>query len=163
MLAFKVVVYLSVAIPIMMMDDINAISKKLILAIITSIFILSISKYRLFNKFIKSLMLLCIMYFPFKFILIYNNKNLKIFSIILIIICAIIFIKILFNIVKDIKDIIKKERYIKQEEERKKIINNFGELIKGLELDKAIALLEIEIPKLQEGETKEIYKKGLSN
>ena len=162
MLAFKVVVYLSVAIPIMMMDDINAISKKLILAIITSIFILSISKYRLFNKFIKSLMLLCIMYFPFKFILIYNNKNLKIFSIILIIICAIIFIKILFNIVKDIKDIIKKERYIKQEEERKKIINNFGELIKGLELDKAIALLEIEIPKLQEGETKEIYKKGLS-
>ena len=77
MLAFKVVVYLSVAIPIMMMDDINAISKKLILAIITSIFILSISKYRLFNKFIKSLMLLCIMYFPFKFILIYNNKNLK--------------------------------------------------------------------------------------
>lgn len=159
MLAFKVVVYLSVAIPIMMMDDINAISKKLILAIITSIFILSISKYRLFNKFIKSLMLLCIMYFPFKFILIYNNKNLKIFSIILIIICAIIFIKILFNIVKDI---IKKERYIKQEEERKKIINNFGELIKGLELDKAIALLEIEIPKLQEGETKEIYKKGLS-
>ena len=162
MLAFKVVVYLSVASPIMMMDDINAISKKLILAIITSIFILSISKYRLFNKFIKSLMLLCIMYFPFKFILIYNNKNLKIFSIILIIICAIIFIKILFNIVKDIKDIIKKERYIKQEEERKKIINNFGELIKGLELDKAIALLEIEIPKLQEGETKEIYKKGLS-
>ncbi len=162
MLAFKVVVYLSVAIPIMMMDDINAISKKLILAIITSIFILSISKYRLFNKFIKSLMLLCIIYFPFKFILIYNNKNLKIFSIILIIICAIIFIKILFNIVKDIKDIIKKERYIKQEEERKKIINNFGELIKGLELDKAIALLEIEIPKLQEGETKEIYKKGLS-
>lgn len=162
MLAFKVVVYLSVAIPIMMMDDINAISKKLILAIITSIFILSISKYRLFNKFIKSLMLLCIMYFPFKFILIYNNKNLKIFSIILIIICAIIFIKILFNIVKDIKDIIKKERYIKQEEERKKIINNFGELIKGLELDEAIALLEIEIPKLQEGETKEIYKKGLS-
>ena len=159
MLAFKVVVYLSVAIPIMMMDDINAISKKLILAIITSIFILSISKYRLFNKFIKSLMLLCIIYFPFKFILIYNNKNLKIFSIILIIICAIIFIKILFNIVKDI---IKKERYIKQEEERKKIINNFGELIKGLELDKAIALLEIEIPKLQEGETKEIYKKGLS-
>lgn len=107
-------------------------------------------------------MLLCIMYFPFKFILIYNNKNLKIFSIILIIICAIIFIKILFNIVKDIKDIIKKERYIKQEEERKKIINNFGELIKGLELDEAIALLEIEIPKLQEGETKEIYKKGLS-
>ena len=162
MLAFKVVVYLSVAIPIMMMDDINAISKKLILAIITSIFILSISKYRLFNKFIKSLMLLCIMYFPFKFILIYNNKNLKIFSIILIIICAIIFIKILFNIVKDIKDIIKKERYIKQEEERKKIINNFGELIKGLENDEAIALLEIEIPKLQEGETKEIYKKGLS-
>ena len=102
------------------------------------------------------------MYFPFKFILIYNNKNLKIFSIILIIICAIIFIKILFNIVKDIKDIIKKERYIKQEEERKKIINNFGELIKGLENDEAIALLEIEIPKLQEGETKEIYKKGLS-
>ena len=173
MLAFKVVVYLSVAIPIMMMDDINAISKKLILAIITSIFILSISKYRLFNKFIKSLMLLCIMYFPFKFILIYNNKNLKIFSIILIIICAIIFIKIIFNIVKDIKDIIKKERYIKQEEKRKrmmieqeekieKIINNFRELIKGLENDEAIALLEIEIPKLQEGETKEIYKKGLS-
>lgn len=173
MLAFKVVVYLSVAIPIMMMDDINAISKKLILAIITSIFILSISKYRLFNKFIKSLMLLCIIYFPFKFILIYNNKNLKIFSIILIIICAIIFIKILFNIVKDIKDIIKKERYIKQEEKRKrmmieqeekieKIINNFRELIKGLENDEAIALLEIEIPKLQEGETKEIYKKGLS-
>ncbi len=173
MLAFKVVVYLSVAIPIMMMDDINAISKKLILAIITSIFILSISKYRLFNKFIKSLMLLCIIYFPFKFILIYNNKNLKIFSIILIIICVIIFIKILFNIVKDIKDIIKKERYIKQEEKRKrmmieqeekieKIINNFRELIKGLENDEVIALLEIEIPKLQEGETKEIYKKGLS-
>lgn len=173
MLAFKVVVYLSVAIPIMMMDDINAISKKLILAIITSIFILSISKYRLFNKFIKSLMLLCIIYFPFKFILIYNNKNLKIFSIILIIICVIIFIKILFNIVKDIKDIIKKERYVKQEEKRKrmmieqeekieKIINNFRELIKGLENDEAIALLEIEIPKLQEGETKEIYKKGLS-
>ncbi|TXJ54623.1 hypothetical protein [Brachyspira aalborgi] len=55
---------------------------------------------------------------------------------------------------------------IKQEEKRKrkieKIINNFGELIKGLENDEAIALLEIEIPKLQEGETKEIYKKGLS-
>ena len=184
MLAFKVVVYLSVAIPIMMMDDINAISKKLILAIITSIFILSISKYRLFNKFIKSLMLLCIMYFPFKFILIYNNKNLKIFCIILIIICAIIFIKIIFNIVKDIKNIIKKERYIKQEEKRKsimieeeakkrkiiteqkekkkKIINEIRELIKGLELNEAIALLEIEIPKLQEEEAKEIYKNRLS-
>ena len=51
---------------------------------------------------------------------------------------------------------------LKREEERKKIIYNFRELIKGLELDEAIALLEIEIPKLQEGETKEIYKKGLS-
>ena len=51
---------------------------------------------------------------------------------------------------------------LKREEERKKIINNFRELIEGLIFDEAIALLEIEIPKLQEGETKEIYKKGLS-
>ena len=54
------------------------------------------------------------------------------------------------------------ESEVEQEEKIEKIINNFRELIKGLENDEAIALLEIEIPKLQEGETKEIYKKGLS-
>ena len=56
----------------------------------------------------------------------------------------------------------KRKIIVEQKEKKKKIINEIRELIKGLELDEAIALLEIEIPKLQEGETKEIYKNRLS-
>lgn len=95
-----------------------------------------------------------------------SNKNGKIFGIVSLVISLIIILYFLISFIKIIKDFAKEIIMIKQEEKRKrkieKIINNFGELIKGLENNEAIALLEIEIPKLQEGETKEIYKKGLS-
>lgn len=108
-----------------------------------------------------------IAYGSYYLIFIFNsNKNGKIFGIISLSISSIIILYFLISFIKKIKDFAKEIIMIKQEEKRKrkieKIINNFGELIKGLENDEAIALLEIEIPKLQEGETKEIYKKGLS-
>lgn len=95
-----------------------------------------------------------------------SNKNGKIFGIISLSISSIIILYFLISFIKKIKDFAKEIITLKREEKRKrkieKIVNNFGELIKGLENDEAIALLEIEIPKLKEGETKEIYKKGLS-
>lgn len=108
-----------------------------------------------------------IAYGSYYLIFIFNsNKNGKIFGIISLSISSIIILYFLISFIKKIKDFAKEIIMIKQEEKRKrkieKIINNFGELIKGLENDEAIALLEIEIPKLQEGETKEIYKKVLS-
>ena len=56
----------------------------------------------------------------------------------------------------------KRKIIVEQKEKKKKIINEVRELIKGLETDEAIALLENEIPKLQEEETKGIYKNRLS-
>ena len=56
----------------------------------------------------------------------------------------------------------KRKIIVEQKEKKRKIINEVRELIKGLELDEAISLLENEIPKLQEEEAKEIYKNRLS-
>lgn len=100
-----------------------------------------------------------IAYGSYYLIFIFNsNKNGKIFGIVLLVISSIIIICFLISFIKGIKDITKISMVIKKE----KITNKFRELIEGLRIDEAIALLEIEIPKLKEEETKEIYKKGLS-
>lgn len=157
--------------------NISLTSKIFIFAIIDFIFYRITNRRNGYNsselieKLVRILIYLSIFlpiaYGSYYLIFIFNsNKNGKIFGIISLSISSIIILYFLISFIKKIKDFAKEIIMIKQEEKRKrkieKIINNFGELIKGLENDEAIALLEIEIPKLQEGETKEIYKKGLS-
>lgn len=104
-----------------------------------------------------------IAYGSYYLIFIFNsNKNGKIFGIVLLVISLIIIIYFLISFIKRIKELAKISMVIKQEEKKEKILNKFRKLIEGLRIDEAIALLEIEIPKLKEEETKEIYKKGLS-
>ena len=167
--------------------DTSLTNKIFIFAIINFIFYKITNKRRNYHKsnpeeLIEKLariliylsILLPIAYGSYYLIFIFNsNKNGKIFGISSLVISLIIIIYFFISFIKGIKDFAKERIALKREEKRKrmmieqeekieKIINNFRELIKGLENDEAIALLEIEIPKLQEGETKEIYKKGLS-
>ena len=138
---------------------------KIIFFIIVNIVFYKITDYKvekLTNILIFSSVVLLASYGSYYLIFRNSNRSIRIFGVILLIICFITLIKNIFDIIKEIKGFTKKGIMLKREEERKKIINNFREIIEGLVFDEAIALLEIEIPKLQEGETKEIYKKGLS-
>ena len=150
--------------------DTSLTNKIFIFAIINFIFYKITNKRRNYHKsnseeLIEKLariliylsILLPIAYGSYYLIFIFNsNKNGKIFGISSLVISLIIIIYFFISFIKGIKDFAKerialkreekrRRMIIKKEEEREKIINKFRELIKGLELDEAIALLEIEI------------------
>ena len=149
---------------------------KIILFIVINIIFYKITDYeveKLTNILILSFVILFATYGSFYLIFRNSNKNIRIFGVVLLIICFITLIKNIFDIIKEIKGFTKKGIMLKQEEEinivilskeekRKKIINKIRESIKWIDLKKQIAILENEIPKLQEEETKEIYEKKLS-
>ena len=160
---FIIILYIALLILVFTLDI--SFVTKIIFFIIINIVFYKITDYKvekLTNILIFSSVVLLASYGSSYLIFRNSNRSIRIFGVVLLIICFITLIKNIFDIIKEIKCFTKKGIMLKREEERKKIINNFRELIEGLIFDEAIALLEIEIPKLQEGETKEIYKKGLS-